>query len=250
MVNTWTIDNRRVQCSKRDLDKKGSRRSSQDPSISAKMHQLNLKKINIGIYICAGRLQDDYPVYLPTDAAYTERLVMNAHLNTLHGRVGLTITKIGERYWVPKLRQLTKRLIRSCFGFKQFHDMPLWKPPQASLPTERTTGDRLFQVIGSDNAGPLHYKRSEKRMAEPPGQFERMVGLVKQVLYKVVGKLTLTWEELADVLQDVELTITNRPLGYVEDDIQLPILTPNTMLFGQPNSVPDENVDEINDRDL
>ena len=82
------------------------------------------------------------------------------------------------------------------------------------------------------------------------GQFERMVGLVKQVLYKVVGKSRLTWEELADMLQGVELTINNRPLGYVEDDVQMSILTPNTMLFGQPNSVPDENADEMNDRDL
>ena len=302
------------------------------------MHQLNLKKNDKGIYVCAGRLQGDYPVFLPTDAAYTERLVMNAHLNTLHGGVGLTITKIRERYWVPKLRQLTKKLIRSCFGCKRFHAMPLWKPPQANLPTERTTGDRPFQVIGLDYAGPLYYKKREKRMGKAyillfscsltraiclellpdqslerflptlkkfiarrgrpekiysdnfstfvaaakwlknvqrnehvqdflsqhnvrwqfnlsrapwwGGQFERMVGLVKQVLYKVVGKSTLTWEELADVLQDVELTINNRPLGYVEDDVQMPILTPNTMLFGQPNSVPDENADEINDRDL
>ena len=73
---------------------------------------------------------------------------------------------------------------------------------------------------------------------------------MKQALYKVVGKATLTWEELADILQDVELTLNNRPLGYVDDDVQMLILTQNTMLFGQPNSVPDNNIEEINDRDL
>ena len=67
------------------------------------------------------------------------------------------------------------------------------------------------------------------------GQFERMVGLVKQALYKNVGRATLTWNKLADLLKDVEPMLNNRPLGYVEDDVQMPVLTPNIMLFGQPN---------------
>ena len=82
------------------------------------------------------------------------------------------------------------------------------------------------------------------------GQFERMVGLVKQTLYKNVGRAKLTWEELADLLQDVELTLNNRPLGYVEDDVQMPVLTPNIMLFGQPNMTLEETNEEIEDRDL
>ena len=72
------------------------------------------------------------------------------------------------------------------------------------------------------------------------GQFERLVGLVKQTLYRSIGKTSLIFEELEEVLLDVEQTLNNRPLSYVEDDIQLPVLTPNILFFGQNNLIPSE----------
>ena len=78
----------------------------------------------------------------------------------------------------------------------------------------------------------------------------RLIGLVKQALYKNVGRATSTWDELADLLQDVELIIYNHPLGYVGDDVQMPVLTPNITLFGQPNMTVEETNGEIDDRDL
>ena len=77
-----------------------------------------------------------------------------------------------------------------------------------------------------------------------------MVGLVKQSLYKTIGNGYLTWSDLQDVLLDVEVTLNNRPLGYVEDDVQLPLLTPNTLLFGQPNQIPEEDDQGIEDLNL
>ena len=35
--------------------------------------------------------------------------------------------------------------------------------------------------------------------------------------------------------EDIKVALNNRPLSYVEDDPQLPVLTPNSLLFGQPN---------------
>ena len=71
------------------------------------------------------------------------------------------------------------------------------------------------------------------------GQFERMVGLVKSAMYKTIGQGYLSWKELQEVILDVMVALNNRPLGYVEDDFQLPTLTPNTLLFGQPNILPE-----------
>ena len=82
------------------------------------------------------------------------------------------------------------------------------------------------------------------------GQFERMVGLVKQALYKTIGNGNLTWNELQEVILDVETTLNNCPLSYVEDDIQLPLLTPNSLLFGQPHLIPEQDADTIGDIDL
>lgn len=65
------------------------------------------------------------------------------------------------------------------------------------------------------------------------GQFERLVGLVKkQELYKSIGGANPTWWELEEVILDAEIALNKRSLSYVEEDIQLPVLTPQSMMFG------------------
>lgn len=50
------------------------------------------------------------------------------------------------------------------------------------------------------------------------GQFERMISLVKTALNKTIGNGLLRWEELQEVLLDVEINLNNRPLSYVEEE--------------------------------
>lgn len=72
------------------------------------------------------------------------------------------------------------------------------------------------------------------------GQFERMIAVVKSSMYKVIGGATLTWPELSEVLLDVETQVNRRPLSYVEDDVEFPILTPSTFLYQRTNQLPEE----------
>ena len=60
----------------------------------------------------------------------------------------------------------------------------------------------------------------------------------------------LRWEELQDVLLDVEINLNSRPLSYVEDDVQLPLLTPNSMLFLNSNVLPELQPYHIETADL
>ena len=62
---------------------------------------LNLQENHQGILECRGRIQGDYPVYLPDKELFSEKLVAHVHKTTLHGGVGLTMAKVRERYWVP-----------------------------------------------------------------------------------------------------------------------------------------------------
>ena len=48
------------------------------------------------------------------------------------------------------------------------------------------------------------------------GQFERLVGLAKRAPYKSIGQGGLFWEELEEVLIDVEIALNGRPLCYVD----------------------------------
>ena len=82
------------------------------------------------------------------------------------------------------------------------------------------------------------------------GQCEHIVGLVQQTLFKVVGAVSLKFQELREILQDPEIPLSNRQLSYVEEDIQFPTLTPNIMLIAQSNALLEENVASIEGGDL
>ena len=314
------------------------KRAQQDSDMEKDREQLNLQENAQGLTVCHGRIQGHDPVYLSSTHPFMEKLVQEAHLRTLHGGVGLTMTQIRRRYWIPKLRSLAKRQIKSCYGCRRFQAAAVVQPPPGLLPKDRTEGNRVFQVVSVDYAGPLKYRkksgkdgkayivlytcsltralyleltstmetreflptlkrliarcgRPEKiysdngrtfvgaarwiktvmgdekiqdflacqeikwqfNLSRAPwwgGQFERMVGLVKDCLFKSIGSGCLTWEELADMLLDIEITLNNRPLSYIEDDLQNPILTPNSLMSVSSNVLPEMESHRVDDRDL
>ena len=73
------------------------------------------------------------------------------------------MTVLRDQYWISKLRQLKKRTIRSCSGWKRYHIKPYDTPPPSQLTKYRTTWIRAFQVIGHDFAGPIMYKKGNSK---------------------------------------------------------------------------------------
>ena len=64
--------------------------------------------------------------------------------------------------------------------------------------------------------------------------WERLIGLVKSCLKKVLGHALVTFEELSCILIELEAIINDRPLGYDPGDLnQLEVLTPNHLLYGR-----------------
>ncbi|PFX28395.1 Pro-Pol polyprotein [Stylophora pistillata] len=271
---------------------------------------LNLQENANGLLEFQGRIQGDYPIYLPEFHPFAEKMVADAHIRTLHGGVSLTMAKIRERYWVRWLRRLAKRVVKACNGCKRFRATAFAATPPGQPPRDRTEGKTAFQVVRVDFAGPLKYRKGRNQegkvyialyacsltrgiylelpsslekgeflrftarrgrpeniysdngstfvaeakwlkqvmtderlneflsrqeikwqfnLSRAPwwgGQFERMVGLVKRSLQKTTRNGFLTWTELEEAILDVEVAVNNRPLNYVEDDVQLPILTP------------------------
>ncbi|XP_058951747.2 uncharacterized protein [Pocillopora verrucosa] len=72
------------------------------------------------------------------------------------------------------------------------------------------------------------------------GQFERLIGVVKKAMHKVIGRGSLFWNELIDVLLEVETQVNRRLLNYVQDDPDLPILRAATFLFQWTTHLPEE----------
>ena len=72
-----------------------------------------------------------------------------------------------------------------------------------------------------------------------------MISLVKNALYKTVGKATLSWRALEEVLLYIENTVNNRHLTYIEDDVEYPILIPNTLVIGHNLMLPVKNLETV-----
>ena len=82
------------------------------------------------------------------------------------------------------------------------------------------------------------------------GHFERLIGVIKQTLYKSLGRTNLRWSELEEVLLDVEINLNNKPLTYIEEDIQYPILTTNSMILGREIKMVEGNMVEDKEEGL
>ena len=82
------------------------------------------------------------------------------------------------------------------------------------------------------------------------GQLERMVGLLKGALHESIRNEMLSWPELQEILLDIEVALNKRQLSYVDDDIQLPILTPSSFQYGQLNMLPELEPHHIQETDL
>ncbi|XP_044170032.1 uncharacterized protein LOC122954068 [Acropora millepora] len=247
------------------------------------------------------------------------------------------MAKVREQYWIPRLRQQVKRVIKRCHSCKRFQAVALATPPLGQLPLERTLFSGAFEVVGVDFACPIKYlklsrkegkaylvlfacrlsralylevlpnletatflgslKRLIARRGRPStifsdngrtfvgaakllrerkderleaylakeeiswkfnlsralwwgGQFEGLVSLFKRAFYKTVGGGMLSWVELSEVVLEVETQLNRRPLSYVEDDVQLPVLTHASFRFQKANRLPELEPWREESRDL
>ena len=137
-----------------------------DQQFHVDREQLNLQENNVGILECRGRIIGEYPVYIPDIHPFATSLVREAHITTVHGGVGLTMAKVRERYWIPQLRRLVKKIRSDCNGCKRFRAKAYQAPPPGNLPTTRTQGTVPFEVIGVDFAGPIKYVTKSREEAK------------------------------------------------------------------------------------
>ena len=100
--------------------KRAQNSANQQPKFQADKLQFNLQYNDKQVLECRRRIIEEYATYLPDEHPFTPKLVFNAHLATLNGGIGLTIPKVREKYWVPRLRRLVKKLRGSCYGCKSF----------------------------------------------------------------------------------------------------------------------------------
>ncbi len=132
--------------------------AKEDPNFQSETVQLNVQEDADGVPKCNGRVQGKVSINLPDRTLFTLKLVEEAHLQTLHGGVILTMAKISENYWILRLRRLVKKSRKACLRCRRFLRKPYQAPTPAPLSTTRTEGTSPYKVIGVDFAGPIKYK--------------------------------------------------------------------------------------------
>ena len=121
------------------LIKKKRHRYSKCEKFELSQQQLNLKLSEKGSYKCYGRIQGEYPFFLPREFILAEKLAEEAHIQTIHGGVTLTMAKVRSKCLVLTLRQLLKRVSRQCYGCKKFHIKSYPVPQKELMPADRFT---------------------------------------------------------------------------------------------------------------
>ena len=104
----------------------------------------------------------------------------------------------------------------------------------------RATAKVLGELQCHPEVTPFLTNRGITWRFNPPGApwhggfFERLVGLTKGTLRKALYRKSITEEELITVLSEVEQHLNNRPLTYIDDDLNHPSpLTPAHLLYGR-----------------
>ena len=106
------------------------------------------------------------PVILPRQHRFTRLVVEECHWRVHHGGIRPTLAELRSRFWVPRGRQLAKRILGECVTCRKLIGKQFSAPPNAVLPVFRVKEAPPFLRVGVDFAGPLYVK-------EKPGQISK-----------------------------------------------------------------------------
>ncbi|CAK1579613.1 unnamed protein product [Parnassius mnemosyne] len=225
-----------------------------------------------------------HPIIMAKKSKLTELIIADAHKQTLHGGSQLTINYIRNKYFIIGDKQLVRAHIKKCVicvknnGHTQNQLME-------RLPTVRVTPARPFSRSGVDFAGSIQMRSAKGRghrsykgyiclfvcmctkavhleaylafySAAPRilyalnsgGLWEAGIKSTKTHLKRVIGTSTLTYEEMATVLAQIEACLNSRPLSRLDADHEnIDVLTPGYFLIGEPLVMaPDHNYETSN----
>uniref|UniRef100_A0A914D749 Integrase catalytic domain-containing protein n=1 Tax=Acrobeloides nanus TaxID=290746 RepID=A0A914D749_9BILA len=114
-----------------------------------------------GILRCQGRMLNSElamdaktPIFMAKEATETHLLVDFLHRQAQHsGGTQKTLADLRERFWVPRSKNMIKKVVIRCPQCRRYKCKPFKLPPMAALPSSRTSRSISFQTVGIDNFG-------------------------------------------------------------------------------------------------
>ena len=294
----------------------------------------NVHKINqLGMFLehgyirCRGRLQmatmgytTKYPILMPTNHHITQLLVHKCHKLSCHYGVNYVLAYMRRTWWIPRMRQVVKKVQGNCKICKRMQMKPFQTPTNPPLPDVRVQKMDPFTCTGVDYTGAINirshkdekgyivlftcattravhlevvdnlssetfihvFRRFVARRGYPrillsdnatnfvgaasylktyqsdpkvakvlkekgcewrfvPARapwfgaiWERLIGVLKMGIRKVLGRALINLEELRTLVSELEATVNDRPLTYVVGELEdLEPLTPSMLVHGR-----------------
>eukprot|EP00794_Sanderia_malayensis_P012189 gene12189-biopygen9725 len=143
-----------------------------DKDFKTTAKQLSVVEVE-GILVCKGRLENAsldlssrYPALISKEHRFTELLVLDCHERVQHCGVRATLAEMRSRFWVPRGRQVVKKLLKKCLICRRQEGLAFRNPPTAALPEFRVSEAPPFSYVGVDFAGPLFVKEKQGKMSK------------------------------------------------------------------------------------
>ncbi|GFY55881.1 uncharacterized protein TNIN_358371 [Trichonephila inaurata madagascariensis] len=100
---------------------------------------------------CNLSINEKHPLILPKNSWLTTLIVRREHNKVMHGGTASTLAQVRSNYWIPKGRQLVKKVIRNCFICRKYLAEPI-DQLTSPLPSDRINQTPAFSVCGLDFA--------------------------------------------------------------------------------------------------
>ncbi|XP_063415855.1 uncharacterized protein LOC134697506 [Mytilus trossulus] len=117
---------------------------------------------------CKGRIHNaplsesaKQPYILPANHRLSELIVLNSHELVMHSGVNATVTQIRQTFWIPSLRQFTRKLLHRCTTCKKVNGKPYRAPDPLPLQKIRLQEAPPFTVTGIDFTAALQVKEND-----------------------------------------------------------------------------------------
>ncbi|GIY99752.1 reverse transcriptase [Caerostris extrusa] len=121
-----------------------------------------------GILRVKGRLEqaelfhnEKHPAILPK-SKFTDLIIMSEHIKSFHSGVVSTLSRVRNNFWIPRGRQVVKKVISECLICKKYALKPPDKQLTGQLPRDRVVESSPFAVVGIDFTGAITIKAGDK----------------------------------------------------------------------------------------
>ncbi|XP_045032633.1 uncharacterized protein LOC123474486 [Daphnia magna] len=95
------------------------------------------------------------PILLPANERIVDLLIHHHHVKRKHTGVQSTLTYLRNRFWIIRVRQRIKSVIKHCGKCQRAQSRP-FDEEAASMPLDRTKKAQPFEIIGIDYFGPMY----------------------------------------------------------------------------------------------